>query len=196
MEILRFRTYDDYLAAQRRTRRRRSRHAFFTDLGMDRCASWLRANVPNIRRGICHGARDGREAHELSRRLGCEVLATDLFPAPGPVPVIQHDFQRPLPDSLGQFDFVYSNSLDHSNSPRQTLGLWLSQVHQEGAVLMQWTRADMKARDGDCFACTLYELVCLANGVGRVRDLLYVNVDPGPKRRRATESVVLCVRRA
>jgi len=163
--------------------------------------------------GICHGARDGLEVQEFQRVFPAAVfLGTDLFPYSGKTerdeqfkkehPVKEWDFSKVSEEWVGKFDLVYSNSLDHARDPVQAMNTWMDQLNQGGCLFVTWSNSDATVRRGDCFGASLYEYIVLANQIGVLHDLLYVNVMHVPgrinrrrrrTRRRAGEAVILVI---
>ena len=213
MELLNFKTYQQYVEAQRKTLRRRGSGPYFTDLEMDRIQAWLLLRGKRVDDGLCHGVRDGVEVQEFRRVFPTAVfIGTDMFPHSGKLgrdedfrkknPVKKWDFSQVLKEWVGAFDLVYTNSLDHARDPVQTLGVWLEQLKQDGYLFISWNGAGTRAHGGDCFASSLYERIELANYVGVLHDLLYVNANHIPKqinkrkwktRRKGRESVLLVI---
>jgi len=96
---------------------------------------------------------------------------------------------------VGRFDFIYSNSLDHSTDPVGTLRVWMDQLTKEGALFIQWSIGHERVGTGDCFGATLIEYIDLMNSVGQVKDLIYTKVK---KKRhilqiRGMETIVIAV---
>lgn len=80
---------------------------------------------------LCHGTRRGKEQQYFKEFLGCEVLGTEISPTATDFPdTIQWDFNKENPDWEKGWDIVYSNSLDHSPTPKETVGLWMSQARK------------------------------------------------------------------
>ena len=50
---------------------------------------------------------------------------------------IQWDFHEINPDWVNKFDFVYSNSLDQSNKPKEALQVWLNQLKKDGILIVE-----------------------------------------------------------
>lgn len=63
--------------------------------------------------GICHGARNGFEVREFSRYV--KVIGTDISNTASRYGLIQWDFHKQKDEWIGKFDFVYTNSIDHSH---------------------------------------------------------------------------------
>lgn len=206
MKKIEFSSYDHYVKTQEKTVNRRGLGPYFTDVEMQRIADWCKLHDLIVRRGICHGARNGLEADELMKVLpGSAMFGTDLFPysgksalVKGKATVVRCDFAKRHPRWVGRFDLVYSNSLDHALNPEETLKVWFEQLGLEGVLFVQWNRSDLTVKAGDCFGGELMEHVALMNQFGKVVDLLYVNVpwEKGSKlRRHALECVVIVARR-
>ena len=205
MKQIKFDSHEQYLEVQRQTVRTRGIGPYFTDLEMKRIADWCKANGVQVVSGICHGARNGLECDELMRYLPlATIMGTDLFPNTGKsrlikreAEVIEWDFNEPRKEWERSFDLVYSNSLDHSPDPEETLKVWFRQLKPLGAMFVQWNRSDETLGGGDCFAASLPEYLDLLNSVGQVQVLIYVNSEweKGSRyRRHALEAVVIVVR--
>lgn len=206
MKLIPFKDYDHYVAAQKHTVAKRGLGPYFCDLEMIRIAEWCRRNHLQVRRGICHGARNGLECDELIRCLPMsDIFGTDLFPHSGKsktmrgkAEVIECDFSKINNEWIEKFDVVYTNSLDHARDPEATLKVWLDQLVWNGALFVQWSRADVGAKSGDCFGADMLEYVDLMNSVGELVDLIYVKTDWQKGchlRRHGLETVVYVVRK-
>jgi hypothetical protein len=77
--------------------------------------------------------------------------------------VLQMDFHRPLPRWIGEVDFIYSNSLDHSYDPQFCIGQWMKSLVDNGICFIEWTKYHSEAfmGDADCFGATLEEYTAL-----------------------------------
>lgn len=183
MERIEFNSYDEYIVAQRRADRRKSRRISVSTQEVARIFQWIDTNdgwKPDVVQGICHGARYGDEV-AMFRKFYPDVIGTDLFPKEDGVCNVQKwDFNQENSDWKNQFHFLYSNSLDHARDPIKTLEVWLSQLHEEGHLFLSWGRHCMDVRGGDCFGATLEEYITLLDDVGFVDDLIY---HPSQKRR-------------
>jgi len=208
MKQIEFLDYNHYVQAQKTTVMRRGIGPYFTDVEMDRIGEWAHQLRPSlvVKRGICHGARNGSEADELMKRFpGSTIFGTDLFPysgksssTRGKAKVVAWDFGKPHPKWKGKFDLVYTNSLDHAQDPEGTLAVWYEQLKPDGALFVQWNRSDVGVKSGDCFGAELSEYIALMNVSGRVVDLLYTNVEwdkSNRLRRKGLETVVVVGRK-
>ena len=209
MERIKFDSYESYVAAQRKTVRRRGEGPFFTHWEFDRIAEWLKLhgvdeNTPL--HGICHGARAGMEGDEIQKHFPqADVFGTDLFPysgdsaiRPGKSKVIEHNFSEQKPEWVGAFDLVYSNSLDHARDPVQALAVWMEQLKPTGHLFLQWCRSSARAYKADCFGADLSEYITLMNNAGVLVDLLYIHHKRNRRNRlerRGVEVVVMVVKK-
>lgn len=102
-------------------------------------------------RGLCHGTRNGFEQNHLNaNHPGFEVLGTDISPSARDFPnSVEWDFHKVNPEWQGQFDFVYSNSLDQSWQPRVALETWLGQVRPGGVVVIEYSEEQSPLAAGE-----------------------------------------------
>lgn len=118
-------------------------------------------NLPSVCKVLCHGVRNGSEltawkslVEESGRNV--TVVGTDISPtANGVANAIQHDFHDSLPDHLGKFDLIFSNSLDQSNNPKKALETWINQLAHRGYLVLAWTESHGKRGycELDPFSC-------------------------------------------
>lgn len=93
--------------------------------------------------GLCHGTRNGFEQNYL-RSIGnnLEVIGTDISTTANNYEnSVCWDFHDEREDWTGKHDFVYSNSLDQSWRPKVALQTWLSQLKQNGMLIIEHTHA-------------------------------------------------------
>ena len=97
--------------------------------------------------GICHGARNGFEVTWLRMQLGAEVIGTDISETATRFPYLHvWDFHDENPDWHGQFDFVYTNSLDQAMEPSRALNAWVKQITPQGRIYIEHTMAHSTER--------------------------------------------------
>jgi hypothetical protein len=187
MQLHKFADYDSYLAAERagsRYRMNRGANAIEEETG--RIVAYFHANRDRSpMKCLCHGARAGVEVRQFQKFIpkDAEVLGTDVF-AKDPTCVIEWDYHKTKPEWERAFDLVYSNSLDHSPSPRECLATWLGQLKPDGMLFLVWTFAHtleerpLPYPGGDCFGAGLHEYIRLVQlAGGEVLDLLWCPVE-------------------
>lgn len=92
--------------------------------------------------GICHGARNGFEVTWFREHLGGDIIGTDISETATEFPhMYVWDFHDDNSDWLGQFDFVYTNSLDQAMEPARALNAWAKQVTPQGRIYIEHTMA-------------------------------------------------------
>lgn len=180
MKLGTFESYERYVEVQRKTILSRCRsHAFFTWKEVENDCNFLKSKWPDWESrqitGICHGARNGLESDEFAKHFhGSTVIGTDLFPNSGrstewhrsKTQVVAWDFSKVNQDWVGAMDFVYTNSLDHSSNPEETLTTWLGQLKPTGLLMIQWNNYGDAISRGDCFVCSVPELEQLVGKIG------------------------------
>ena len=167
MSKLIFRDRDSYLAAQIATNARKLYGVFACRAELEAIADDLLERGGAIR-GCCHGARNGWEVTVLTNLLpGCNVVGTDIAPTAWKFGLEKMDFHEPPDKWTGRFDFVYSNSLDHSHSPGLALAQWVRTLRVGGRLYVSHSRNSRHAQnEADCFGaslteyCQLVQVVC------------------------------------
>ena len=102
----------------------------------------LKRHVPEPKRGLCHGARNGWEVQALGRLTGAEMLGTDISETATQFPnMVVWDFHEENPDWAGRFDFIYTNSLDQAMEPDRALRSWSKQLAPGGRIYIEHTMA-------------------------------------------------------
>ncbi|MEL6267786.1 MAG: class I SAM-dependent methyltransferase [Pseudomonadota bacterium] len=129
--------YDAYRARQIDANRQKLDRIWADDTTMDHVAGIARRAPVPPQRVLCHGSRNGWEVAALARRLRCAVTGTDISPTAAEFDgMVEWDFHEPNPDWTGQFDLVYSNSLDQAFDPRRAIGTWVDQLAPHGRFVI------------------------------------------------------------
>jgi hypothetical protein len=143
--------FEKYRQVQEFHNRRKLRHVWADENTLAVVADYVRTKVGAPVRGLCHGTRNGFEQRVLSEMIGCPVLGTDISPTASNFPnSVQWDFHDPNPDWIGQFSFVYTNSLDQAFDPRRALNTWVDQlVPERGLVFIEHTMSHAASGAGE-----------------------------------------------
>ena len=83
-------------------------------------------------------------------------MGTDISPSAAMFEnMVVHDFHNPLPDNIGEVNFIYSNSLDQSNDPKKALSSWVDSLLPEGVIYLEFSRSHGKQSFSllDPFSC-------------------------------------------
>lgn len=119
--------------------------------------------------GLCHGTRRGLEQAWFEDELGCEVLGTEISPSSIRFnQTINWDFHEVKSDWIGNVDFIYSNSLDHSYDPSLALQSWGRCLKAGGLMLLEWSdrHEPAGASEVDPFGMALIDLLPFINEAG------------------------------
>jgi hypothetical protein len=180
MQLLTFPNEREYIKTQKKADEAKSKRTSVTENEMNRvlekllhCQSGIFAEYPAMIEGVCHGCRNGQEIDFLNRENAITCGGTDLFERNRPEICIQ-DFRFEVLKWKDRFDFIYSNSLDHSDDPVQTLFVWSEQLKSNGVLLLQWSTSHRYALDADCFGASLDEYLVLVSKSFNILDLLWI----------------------
>lgn len=110
--------------------------------------------------GICHGARNGFEVREFNKYFN--TIGTDISDNAYRHGLIQWDFHNQKDEWIEKFDFVYTNSFDHSHNPELAFKTFMGQLKKGGkCVVHTKVKMDNLLPDhlGDCFGASKKELI-------------------------------------
>jgi hypothetical protein len=132
--------YEEYKKIQVLYNKRKLRRVFADAETLETIARNIEATPQAVRRGLCHGARNGWEVQFLRERLECEVIGTDISETAGDMEnMVQHDFHEVKEDWVGGFSFIYTNSLDQAFDPKKALDVWTDQLTDDGRIYIEHT---------------------------------------------------------
>jgi SAM-dependent methyltransferase len=101
---------------------------------------------------------------KLRQLLDCRVIGTDIAPTALAAGLVQMDFHCLPPRWHGRFDFVYSNSLDHSHDPAKAVNAWVQSLRQGGRLYLSHCANSERAQNlADCYGATLQEYTALVH---------------------------------
>lgn len=132
--------YDLYRSIQVDGNKRKLDKCWVKKENIQELAEILSQRLPQINKGVCHGSRQGKEQVWFREFLGnsVEVFGTDISDTATRFPYsIQWDFHEVKPEWIGAFDFIYSNSLDHSYDPDKALNAWMSCLKPHGICILE-----------------------------------------------------------
>lgn len=152
--IWKYRDYKEYLQVQRKTYRAKEDRIWARQDIIEAIADEIRSLEP--KRGLCHGVRTGKEVKWFAKALDCEVIGTELGRAGKRV--VKWDFNKPREEWVGAFDFVYSNSFDHSYAPASTMDVWFAQLRQGGALIIEHSHKHEESEYTDPFGASVEEV--------------------------------------
>ncbi|MBD1141170.1 hypothetical protein IDH20_03300 [Pelagibacterales bacterium SAG-MED39] len=140
VKIYRYKDYEEYKETQIFYNKKKIDKVWADEKTLEKVSKFLNDNIKtNIIKGICHGSRNGFEQSFFNKiKDRFEVVGTDISDtAKDYKDSIIHDFHDEKKEWLGNFDFVYSNSLDQSFDPKKALDVWLGQIKENGFVIIE-----------------------------------------------------------
>jgi hypothetical protein len=157
MRVFEHKDYNHYYQAQLKKYYRKKKNVWVTKEEIIMIVKHIKKHLGNVESGICHGTRTGWEIQQFKKRLKCDVIGTEI--APNDIPdTIEWDFHNIKDEWLGKFDFIYSNSFDHSNKPKYCIGQWMTCLKPRGICYVTWMASLLKNPDpADCLFAELKE---------------------------------------
>jgi SAM-dependent methyltransferase len=192
-------SYQEYRDAQVRANREKLDLVWAQKAEIRRCARYLKRHLGKVESGLCHGSRNGAEVLWFREYLGADVTGTDISETAGLFPhMITWDFHEIKAEWAGKFDFIYSNSFDHTLDPIRCLRQWMSCLKPEGVCLIEWSASDEAEPSWmHPFSATLEEYKTLLSKDYVIRDVIYLKRRPAVVQRvhDAIEKIFLKLRR-
>lgn len=172
--------YTKYREIQIHHNKRKLNNVWADDKTLGFICEYLKSHIAVVRAGLCHGARNGYEQKRFGEILGCPVIGTDIAETATEFPnSVQWDYHEINPEWIGQFSFVYSNSLDQAFDPRRALSTWVDQLADGGLVFVEHTMAHSPSGAGEMDPFGAHPMVMPAlifewgRGQYRLRDILH-----------------------
>jgi hypothetical protein len=159
MIIYEHKDYDEYVRLQRRLTRKKTntgRNTFYwiDENGLSDVNKLLHSYVDDIKTMVCHGCRNGLEVNIFQTlNPNAKVFGTDLYGRAyryDRTYFREMDFDEVPPEWIGYFDVIYSNSIDHSRDPINTLLAWKSELKDGGICFVNFHWGIGVSRE-DCF---------------------------------------------
>jgi SAM-dependent methyltransferase len=130
--------YERYRSNQIEANLRKINRSYAQQENIQYAAELLKSRLGTISNGICHGTRRGLEQKWFREYLGADVFGTEIsHTAKEFENTIQWDFHEVKPEWLGAFDFIYSNSFDHSFDPERCINSWMSCLRVGGVCVIE-----------------------------------------------------------
>ena len=123
----------------------------------------------NIKNILCHGTRSGEEQKLFKDSFKCYVMGSELCSKAVFEPMTTiWDFNKVNSDWIGKFDLVYTNSFDHTITPKETLEVWKNQLAENGKLLIQWSDSinGQGVIASDPLNATAKEIISWASDIG------------------------------
>lgn len=160
MKVYEYKDYDEYIKAQKETTDKKyGKLVYVRKKVVEGIYEALKSE--NVKSILCHGTRSGEEQKLFKKHFNCYVWGSELSEKASNAEMTTiWDFNMVNPDWIGKFDIVYSNALDHSITPIETIGVWGNQLSENGWLLIEWTdRRNNKDTWSDPLSATEKEVV-------------------------------------
>ncbi len=159
--------YDRYREVQIAANKAKINNQWVSQEAIEYLADYISSKIPQPGFGLCHGTRRGLEQAWFAHRLNCNVIGTEISDTATQFPsTIQWDFHDVKPEWLGNVDFIYSNSWDHSYDPVKLFNAWTSCLRPGGILVLEHNVASVMPNETDPLGLTLDEMVNLINEIG------------------------------
>ena len=132
--------YQKYIDHQISTTHKKNSWVYLSPITIEHIFYYKGFAVQNI---LCHGTRAaGEQKYFQNRYPNAYIIGSEICDTAEDYPMtIRHDFNKPKTEWLGKFDVVYSNSLDHSITPRETLNVWKNQLNNTGTLFLEYSQS-------------------------------------------------------
>jgi len=129
--------YREYVQAQTDANKRKITRIFEYEENIEFLSNYLKKTLNRIDYGICHGTRRGKEQEWFNKNLNCNVFGTEISETAAQFPnTIQWDFHQIKSEWINHFDFIYSNSLDHSYDIPYCISQWSKCLRSNGILII------------------------------------------------------------
>jgi hypothetical protein len=140
MKVYKYKNYNHYVESQKKANVKKGYKTWAVRDNIKFIAEYIKSVIPEVKTGLCHGARRGLEQDWFMESLpGSIVTGTEIGEVKSPV-TVQWDFNKQNPLWIKKFDFVYSNSFDHAFSPEETIKIWHEQVKPGGLIILEYDK--------------------------------------------------------
>lgn len=137
--------YSKYVETQTAGNRRKINNQWVDAYTIEAIVKWMENEMKfeGVVFGICHGTRRGFEQRKFRDLIpNSNVFGTEISDTATKFEhTIQWDYHLKKPEWEGHFDFIYSNTLDHSYNPQLAVDVWMSTLNPEGKLFLEWTKA-------------------------------------------------------
>ncbi len=156
MRLYKHKNYKEYKKIQTKANKRKIRLVWAAGKEIEVVSNYIKEHIPDAKFGICHGVRNGWEVERFRKHLGIKVIGTEISDTANDFKnVINWDFHKIKPEWIGNVDFIYSNSLDHSYDPGYCITQWMKCLKPSGRCFVEWSNASLNKWDEcDCFSAS------------------------------------------
>ncbi len=164
MELKSYKNYQEYVDIQTRGNKAKIKCVWVNENNIKKLAKFIKEKKLKHNYILCHGTRNGKELEYFTKYLSpSQIIGTEISDTARKFKnTIQWDFHNVKPEWINHFDIIYSNSLDHSYKPMKCLTAWMSCLHDDGVLIIEWSRIGHfpnSANKLDPFGATFEKLI-------------------------------------
>jgi len=142
---IKYQNYDEYKKIQVQGNKEKLNNQFEYEENIQMLSNYLKENLDEIKFGLCHGTRQGKEQEWFTKYLAnnTKVLGTEISDTATQFPnTIKWDFHEVKDEWINNVDFIYSNSLDHSYDATHCLKQWFRCLRKGGICIINGSSAN------------------------------------------------------
>lgn len=144
--------YEKYKSIQIEGNKKKIESVWVLEENIQFLSQYIKNHLQDVKFGLCHGTRRGKEQEWFRKYLDAEVLGTEISDTANQFPhTIQWDFHEVKDEWVNNVDFIYSNSFDHSYDPKKCLDNWMKCVSANGICILEHTSEHVSATELDPF---------------------------------------------
>jgi len=165
MKYINANTHEEYVQAQTNTNKRKLNSVWITNDEIDKIATYVNNYNINVKHGVCHGVRNGYEVIKFNELLKGDIFGTEISDTATQFEnVIEWDFHEIKDEWVDNFQFIYSNSIDHSYNFEYCLDQWMKTLTKDGCCFIEWSEDIINPHNiSDCFGIAKNDLIKLIN---------------------------------
>jgi hypothetical protein len=164
-EVYKYKDYEEYKKVQIETNVKKEDKVYAKSPVIKKISEELITRVEDEGiKGLCHGVRNGAEIIMFKKYLDkhynpCDIIGTEISHTSKKYDgIVEMDFHTVKEEYKEQFDFIYSNSLDHSYDPKKALSVWMGQLKENGVLIIEWSKNNFKNSQSDPFSANYEDI--------------------------------------
>jgi len=176
MKYIKAASHEEYVKSQISTNKAKLNAVWVTNDEIDKIATYVNNYNIDVKQGVCHGVRNGYEVAKFNELLGGGIIGTEISDTATQFEnVIEWDFHEIKDEWVDNFQFIYSNSIDHSYDFEMCLDQWMKTLTKDGCCFIQWSEDIINPHNtSDCFGIAKDDLIELINRKYSVSDTFEV----------------------
>jgi hypothetical protein len=176
MKYIKAKSHEEYVQSQINTNKAKLNAVWITNDEIDKITSYILDNKIKVEYGVCHGVRNGYEVIKFKELLKGNIFGTEISDTATQFQdVIEWDFHEIKDEWIDKFQFIYSNSIDHSYDFEKCLDQWMKTLTKDGCCFIEWSEDIINPHNiSDCFGIEKNDLIKLINSKYNVVETFHV----------------------